>query len=751
MEGFTYLYENSSDWQTFINSARKRASIRENVRELPHPAAPLLDELRSPGARGEFTTAPWTFQEKDDAVAMNGYRSTHGYLGFLENEMVDMIKKGYWVVLPYRLVRNMENLRLSQAGIIPQRDRRPRLIVDYKRSGVNDATLATAPQEAMQFGRAPDRLLHGILTADPSRGPVYLLKNDIADGFYQIFVEHSAVPSMGMVMPVGEGEEPLIAFPLVLPMGWSQSPPYFCSVTETIVDLANSYVGDYWNPPPHPLEELADTLPPDLPADRQVLLSTSSKPAAPPFDKEIPWNTNKRRKFNQSSARFDVFVDDEIAWAQGSPEQLARYRRQLFHLNNRVLRPNDDLDDHRKEPISTSKLRKGDAVWTTYKQMLGWILDTLRGTIELPPHRKARLLKILDHARSRKRLSTKACQRLLGELRSMMLAVSGGAGLLSQLQHALTSAKGARVRLRQEARDHLNDLYALALDVANRPTRIAELFPKHPGDFFGACDACGDGMGGFYFNESEEPVCWRASFPTDVQEALVSYDNPHGTINNSELELAATVLHEKMLTSRENCVEKTVRTFSDNIAAVSWRNKGSTTTEGPAAYLLRDISLLQREKRHVPRVHYLPGGANTIADILSRRWDLSDDQLTQYLNSKFPQTKSWKMLRLNSEHHSTTISALRRKRRDPLSQPIEPKPLTKYGPRLGSHFYKTSESTTLSSPASMTKSLFYASSPYASDLANVPSVSNLSQLKQSVTTSFTSRRSSPSWVRRTRA
>ena len=63
-------------------------------------------------------------------------------------------------------------------------------------------------------------------------------------------------------------------------------------------------------------------------------------------------------------------------------------------------------------------------------------------------------------------------------------------------------------------------------------------------------------MGGFCFDSKEQPVCWRAPFPTDLQEALVSFENPHGTINNSELELAATVLHEKLLTERENCVEK---------------------------------------------------------------------------------------------------------------------------------------------------------------------------------------------------
>ena len=32
----------------------------------------------------------------------------------------------------------------------------------------------------------------------------------------------------------------MIGFPLVLPMGWAESPPAFCAGTETVADLANA-------------------------------------------------------------------------------------------------------------------------------------------------------------------------------------------------------------------------------------------------------------------------------------------------------------------------------------------------------------------------------------------------------------------------------------------------------------------------------------------------------------------------------
>jgi hypothetical protein len=83
------------------------------------------------------------------------------------------------------------------------------------------------------------RILQGILHADPCFGPIYLIKVDIADGFYRVWLNTSDIPKLGVIFPTLRDTEPLVAFPLVLPMGWTESPPYFCATTETAVDLAN--------------------------------------------------------------------------------------------------------------------------------------------------------------------------------------------------------------------------------------------------------------------------------------------------------------------------------------------------------------------------------------------------------------------------------------------------------------------------------------------------------------------------------
>ena len=123
--------------------------------------------------------------------------------------------------------------------MVPQRDCRPRLIVDYNFLDVNAETILLAPAEAMQFGRALQRVLKRIVEADRRFGPNYLSKIDIADGFYRVWLRVADIPKLDIVLPTTQNQPPLIAFPLALPMGWVELPPYFTVLTETACDIAN--------------------------------------------------------------------------------------------------------------------------------------------------------------------------------------------------------------------------------------------------------------------------------------------------------------------------------------------------------------------------------------------------------------------------------------------------------------------------------------------------------------------------------
>jgi hypothetical protein len=68
----------------------------------------------------------------------------------------------------------------------------------------------------MQFGKALERILQAIVDANPTHGPLQLIKVDIADGFYCIWLNVHDIPKLAVAIPTLYGEEPLLALPLVL-------------------------------------------------------------------------------------------------------------------------------------------------------------------------------------------------------------------------------------------------------------------------------------------------------------------------------------------------------------------------------------------------------------------------------------------------------------------------------------------------------------------------------------------------------
>jgi len=586
-------------------------------------------------------------------------------------------------------------------GVVPQNDRRPRPIVDYSFSGVNAETVTLAPQEAMQFGRTLERLIRQVVRSDPRFGPVHFLKIDIADGFYRVWLDVHDIPTLAVSIPSLPGEPALLALPLALPMGWTQSPPAFCTVTETIADLANRRLhrhGPY--PRAHRLESLANTPSTDqVAAPPDPARSTAS--TLPPPNPLLSY-------FSRPLAAVDVFMDDFIGVAQGSPAQLTKTRRHLLHTIDSVFRPLSATDSpFRTEPISVTKLLKGDAAWAPCKKILGWIIDSHSMTITLPPRRLQRLADLLESIQpTRKRLSTTAWHQLLGELRSMSLAIPGARGLFSHLQHAFTHRKGSRLRLTPAFHQAIDDFRWLQQHLAHRPTRLYELVPTAP-TLIGTHDAAGSGAGGVWIpqpsavlrqhklwrlspNDSTDlqpvyprepvPIVWRVAFPSTITARLVSSSNPHGTINNSELELVGALLHDDVAAQCFDVRERTLRSATDNVATLHWYRRGSVTTTSPTATLLRHKAMHQRFHRYLSLKDYVPGPLNSLADDASRLHHLSDAELLSHFNRSYPQALPWHLFPLPSAMLSTVTSALR-KRKLPLASFLqEPPPLQPIGP-----------------------------------------------------------------------
>ena len=776
-------------WEGFVKSKRGRGDIGRM--EFDHPAKRLLQQYKLNGAPVKLHTKEWSKERVERAMGRGPHKSCYEHLQFLQEEFVEMIDKKQWVILPYEEARLLPGLRISPPGCIPQRDRRPRWICDYTFYDVNQETITLFAEESMQFGHALERFLRELLLADPNLGPVNIIKVDISDGFYRICLNIRDIPKLGVVFPTLPGQPRLVAFPLVLPMGWKNSPPVFSTATETIADLANRHINDpLHSPPQHPLSTLSSTfeatttttaipssstqptvalntvqlqvptkaptqvptnvpthvpnnLPTRMPAqypEQQVstfvptneprdtptnapstdpncqvptniptnVPSDHPSTAMPTTAVEVPTTRDPSLPSKPTRGYVDVFVDDFLAMCQGLSSK-ERVRNILMNAIDQVFRPNDSSDEpSRSEPISVKKLRKGDCSWSTCKVVLGWLVDTVAMTITLPEHRVQRLAEILNQIpKTQKRVGVKKWYKMLGELRSMALALPGARHLFSHMQLALVQKFGTRVSLKKGVHAAIDDFRLLLKDLQVRPTRIAELVPLNA-SAVGHHDASGIGAGGVWFpaqhlarrdqHKHGTPIVWRHQWPSYIRDELVTEANPNGKITNSDLELAGGILHLQALVQMYDVRERTVLSKTDNLAALFWQRKGSATTEKCPAHLLRLFGFHQRYHRYVPRHDYLSGPSNPLADASSRLFHLTNQPFLSHMNSLHKQNEPFQLLQLDNRVISSVTLALLRKPSKLESLLVEPKQQGQPGP-CGSSSASSWPSTPYSKPS----------------------------------------------------
>ena len=288
--------------------------------------------------------------------------------------MHDQILKGHLLVLLLSTIANILNLCTSLAACIPQPDHGDRPIYNYTFSGLNNVVLSSAPDKAIQFGRALPCLLWQILNTPPHLGLVFMPKNDLFDAYMCVWVEETNVPKLASIPPLASDTEPQIGFHLSLPMGYVESAAYFCAANETIADFANAK-GTY---PPHPLKHKALTLP-------QLPNPAAAKVVTPREEAAMSAYFSELSKTNIQSCidYFDVYVGDFITLHQGMLAMCLVSTQKLFHCIDTFFCPNDTDDRVRQEPNSIKKLRRGDAWFTYVKTILGWVIKSITNTIHL--------------------------------------------------------------------------------------------------------------------------------------------------------------------------------------------------------------------------------------------------------------------------------------------------------------------------------------------------------------------------------
>lgn len=102
--------------------------------------------------------------------------------------------------------------------------------------------------------------------------------------------------------------------------------------------------------------------------------------------------------------------------------------------------------------------------------VLGWLLNSTTGTLQLQPHKALRLCQLLQTFQQKTRTSRRKWQSLLGELRYMATALQGARYLFSVLQHVLKDQPtSSRLRLSPLVKQTLSDWASIANDLTSHP------------------------------------------------------------------------------------------------------------------------------------------------------------------------------------------------------------------------------------------------------------------------------------------
>ena len=131
----------------------------------------------------------------------------------------------------------------------------------------------------------------------------------------------------------------------------------------------------------------------------------------------------------------EVYVDDYLHLAQAKdPAVLRHCTRALLHGIHSVFPPPAVSGHSGGDPVSLKKLKAGEGLWETRKEILGWMLDGATRCIELAekkqeaiPREVRRLLRIKNG------VAFNDLERVVGKLRHAAIGIPEGKGLMGPI------------------------------------------------------------------------------------------------------------------------------------------------------------------------------------------------------------------------------------------------------------------------------------------------------------------------------
>ena len=621
---------------------------------LNHAATPLLKSYAEHGCPADCGP-DWPRQQIMALLLRGPHRSAlHRRATIqLRAETTEKICQGYARIVRWGDIKNdiPPKLKISPVAMIPHKSKAFRCILDLSFElvvngdtfpSVNASTNKRANQLAMDYlGASIKRIVY--LMEEHWDGPPFLLaKLDVKDGFWRMAVSDDDAWNFCYVLPSLNTNTHLddteIVVPNSLQMGWCESPPFFCTASETARDI---------------MDDIRRT-------------------ALPPHEFEhrmLPQAPVRHGPQEHTATAIEVYVDDFIGVTNNATTtNLTTLSRAMLHGVHAVFPPPRITGHDGGDPISEKKLDKGEGIWSTIKEVLGWELNGVDKTIRLPAKKWTDVRTLAKKILKRRTATLQSFQRLAGKLQHASFGIPGGKSLFTPIDMAM-KGDPAVITITPDLRQCIEDWSFLIKTAHQSPISVKQLVVKPP-HYIGYSDACRLGAGGVWCSGTHalSPFLWAVEWPQDIQEALVTEANINGSITMNDLELAGALLSLLALEAWDvPLLHAHLAWYGDNTTAVAWAYRLRNSQSRVAGYILRFIGLRLHQlgsSNLVP--HHIAGDDNVMADFISRAFKngvyfgRATNGLVSYFNETFPlQSGSWAECRLPTALVSSVIACLR--------------------------------------------------------------------------------------------
>ena len=185
-------------------------------------------------------------------------------------------------------------------------------------------------------------------------------------------------------------------------------------------------------------------------------------------------------------------------------------------------------------------------------------------------------------------------------------------------------------------------------------------------------DASNEGVGGAWIatNGLFTPTVFRMEWPDEVRREVITWDNPHGKLTNSDLETAGQLVSQLVREGLGPMRHRTTGALGDNTPTVARGRKWTSSCSQVAGRLLRALAMRRRVTQSGPFLTAnIAGVDNELGNVPSCSWGrfpslrctcASDTTFLAHFNDMFPlpQGTSWRMYHLPSKLGMHGISEL---------------------------------------------------------------------------------------------